>query len=278
MITPSLAFRSLALASALASTLAMSCAASAHDFWLSPDTYSVAPDTTVNVSVLIGHPDEKTHWPLTPHRVIALRSIGANTLTDHQDAIADYAPNKALPIHLVSPGSHMLSIETTHAFSELEAERFNAYVEEEGLRSVAIDRARKGTQDTPGREIYSRRGKVIIDVGDVSASDTAALTQPLGLTLEIVPLAHPGTLSDDQELSANVFYRGRQLNGATVNLVKLDGDSGRVASGITDAQGRIAFAHPGKGQWMLHTVWSDPLETEEADFDTVFSSLSFEMD
>lgn len=248
----------------------------AHDFWLAPENYQSETAKIVDVSVMIGHPEDRLSWPLSPHRIVALRSIGPDGIQDHQASMADYAKTKALPIGFEASGLHILTIETTSSISVLEAEKFNAYVEEEGLTPIKIDRVMKRATDEPGRETYSRRGKALIQIGDIGAADPDYLLKPIGLTLEIVPLQNPARLKEGETFSARVYYRGVPISGATIGLIDLDTDDGILASKKTNASGLVEFPRPKAGSWMLHAVWSDTLKDDKtADYDTIFSSLSF---
>lgn len=259
--------------------LSLSSASWAHDFWLSPETYMQESGGVVDVSVMIGHPKDRMLWPVAPHRIISLRSFGPDGVQDHQAAIADYAKSKTLPIRLESPGLHVLTVETTSALSELDAEKFNAYIEEEGLTPIKIDRVLQKTTDQSGTEIYSRRGKSLIQVGPMAEADPLYLTRPLGLTLEIVPTENPMRLSEGEPMTSTIYYRGVPVSGVTIGLIDLDSDDGILALEQTDAAGRVNFERPKAGSWMLHAVWSDPMEdTTRADYDTIFSSLSFQVD
>jgi hypothetical protein len=45
---------------------------------------------------------------------------------------------------------------------------------------------------------------------------------------------------------------------------------------VSDASGRVAFDLPDDGAWQVQVVWTRALEAgSRADFDTVFSSLTF---
>jgi len=262
----------------LGAALALPAAGWAHDFWLAPEVYAVNSPEIVNVSVMIGHPEDRLSWPVAPHRIVGLRTIGPNGIRDQQAAMFDYDTSKSLPIRLEEPGLHILTIETTSAISVLDAKKFNDYVEEEGLTPIKIDRVINDTTDKPGRETYSRRGKSLIQVGDVSDTDPDYLTRPLGLTLEIVPLQNPARLEEGETFSCHVYYRGVPITGATIGLIDLDSDDGILAIEKTKANGLVEFDRPKAGSWMLHAVWSDTLaDTRTADYDTIFSSLSFEV-
>lgn len=259
----------------------------AHDFWLAPKTFSsdMKADKSaiiIPVEVLIGHPKDRMAWPVNPHRVISLRSVGPDGITDQQATTELYPIQKQLPITLRTSGLHVLTIETTHAESVLEAEAFNAYVKDEGILPIQNNRVQNDTLNMPGREIYSRRGKALIQVGEPRAKTSKSALQPMGMTLEIVPTVSPYLLKPEQPMISKIYYRGKLMSGVSVGLVSLDTEAGHIKTVVSDTDGRVSFPRPDKGNWMLHAVWSDPLENKNksdarksADYDTIFSSLSF---
>lgn len=181
-----------------------------------------------------------------------------------------------LLIPLQSEGYHILSIETTSAHSTLAAQEFADYVKEEGLTPIAQIRAANGQTDQDGREIYSRRGKALIQIGKNTDMPDAHVTAPIGLTLEIVPDTNPYTLSEGEAQTSTIYYRGEPIQGVTIGLISLDTDAGILALSETNSKGKVTFPRQGQGSYMLHAVWSDELEgNPEAEFDTIFSSLSF---
>lgn len=253
----------------------------AHDFWLAPKMFQnqIKPDaslTLVPVAVMIGHPKDQMSWPVNPHRIVSLRSIGEDGITDQQASVEVYALREQLPVTLRAEGLHVLTIETTHSVSVLEADKFNAYVEEEGITPIQNDRVQKQALKTSGREIYSRRGKALIQVGKPSANTSMKALKPIGMTLEIVPTVNPYLLQPGEPFVSEIYYRGKLMSGVSIGLVSLDTEAGHIKTIVSDKSGRVSFPRPEQGGWMLHAVWSDPMETSNrAEYDTVFSSLSF---
>lgn len=251
----------------------------AHDFWLAPETYNPSPNQNTPVSVMIGHPTDQMTWSISPHRIVAFRSFGPSGVQDHQADIMEASASRPVSVTLNDPGLHILTLETTHAVSKLEADKFNAYLDEEGLTPIKLDRTANGTTDTPGTEIYSRRGKTLIQVGKPSQKDPDYLSRPLGLTLEIVPETHPARVAEGEPMVSTVYYRGEPMRGITIGLIDLKGDKGLVDIYVSDQAGQTKIPRPADGNWMMHAVWAAPLNnSDRADYDTVFSSLSFSLD
>jgi len=250
--------------------------ASAHDFWLSSQDYTLDTPQIAEFSAMVGHPEDRSDWPMISHRVVALRSFGPQGITDLQAGVPANAMTKTVATPPLSLGTHMITVETTHAVSVLEADKFNAYLDEEGLTPIKVARIANRTQDEPGHEIYSRRGKAILQVGPYTGKQDGIVTKPVGMTLEIVPTVNPYGIEAGKELPVHIYYRGALMSGVTVLLIDLDSDVGIVEKHISDKDGAATFIRPETGRWMIHAVWSAELpDTAEADFDTTFSSLSF---
>ena len=200
---------------AFAVVAAMACAitpAAAHDFWLEPDTFNTAKGKPIDVNFMIGHADKREHWALKWERVIALASHGPDGINDHLATVrpmSDDDKGGARPAFL-QEGTHVLAFESRQSFIELEAEKFNGYVKKEGLSFIADDREAKGTEDQPGTEVYGRRSKLLIQVGD---TPTQNATRPIGQTLEIVPEKNPYALKDGEALPVRVLFRGKTTRG-----------------------------------------------------------------
>ena len=173
-------------------------------------------------------------------------------------------------------GTHVLAFESTHATSNLPSIRYNDYIKVEGLAPAIHYRTRLNAMDTPGREFYSRRCKLLIQVGPATDKTQSQVTKPLGLTLEIVPERNPYALRPGEALPVRVLYEGHPLPGALVKLTNLEFDVRPVAMHLTDAAGRAVFDLPRKGDWLINVIWTKPIAgNPDADFDTTFSSLTF---
>lgn len=255
--------------------VALPAVAQAHDFWLMPRQFQVERPGGVRVLFNIGDAAKPEAWNLRLDKVVALRTFGPRDMVDQQAAIIPKTGEVAgfAAVSLTDPGTHLLTFESTQSVSELPADRFNKYVADEGLTIVAAQRTRAGTTAKIGRETYSRRAKALIQVGEPISDH---VLKPIGLTLEIVPEKHPYALGDDRRLPVRVYFRGKPLPGALVSQIDLHGDGVSKAETRTDGDGRAVFTVPARSDWRLNVVWADAVTgNPQADFDTIFASLTF---
>lgn len=258
-------------------TLGLASPAQSHDFWIQPDRYSARAGDTVPFTLLVGHGTARQRWGVPTDRVRRFAVITATGSTDQRAILHTDSGTDDGNLALQTPGTHVVILESGPALSVLPAIRFNDYLKGEGLTPAITARARAGTTNSEGREYYSRRAKTLIRVGN-STAPQPQVTQPTMLKLEIVPQISPYALKAGEALPLLILYDGRPLPGATVKLNNLDSDAEPVAQKLTDARGRVSFPVPLRGHWQLNVIWTQPIKHPNADFDTIFSSLSFGFD
>lgn len=252
----------------------MAAPASAHDFWLQPLHFNLPPKVSTPLTVLVGHGPFRSRWSGATDRIVLMNSYGPNGVVDQRSSIHPTS-EKDGDFAFQTPGTYVLAFQSNYAESNLPYIRYNDYIKVEGLTPAMEYRARTRTTEAPGREIYSRRAKSLIQVGN-SAAPQPWVTRPVGLSLEIVPDKNPYTLAPNEELPVHVLYEGRPLAGALVKLTNLEFDVRPVAMHLSDAQGRASFSFPRTGTWLINVIWTKPLPGDpRADFDTTFSSLTF---
>ncbi len=243
----------------------------AHDFWMSAASYrALTPGNAVDVQLLVGHAGDRVGWGASPQRVMLVEARTAagvtNVTSQIRDDLAD--GDAAFTLDARRPGSTVIRFDTDEAFIELPAAKFDAYVREEGLSLIE---AVRGDATAPGRELYSRNAKAILQTGN----DLTDVTTPIGQILEIVPTTHPLTLGDNEPLRIAVFYKGAPAAGVSVHLESLSIDLLPEQTRVTGADGSVEFSLPKRGAWKVDAVWGEAVDHPKADFRTVFSSLTF---
>lgn len=247
----------------------------AHDFWLQPQRFRIDVGASVPIAILVGHGVNRAPWGVKSERVLLLRDIGPRGAVDHLAAVRR-RPVAAIPaMRFATAGTHVVALQSGHATSELPAVRFNDYLKEEGLTPAMTIRARAGTTQGAGREIYSRRAKTLVQVGPPGGNQRH-VTRPIGLSLEIVPDDNPYAARATDKFPVRVLYNGRALPGALVKLTDLRADQKPVSTQLSDRNGRAIFSVPQRGLWQFNVVWTRPIKNDaRGDFDTTFSSLTF---
>jgi uncharacterized GH25 family protein len=252
--------------------------ASAHDFWLQPSQYWVEQGTRSSITLQVGHGSSRQRSPIPIQRITRFQALtpgGAAVELRGQLRLGEAVEDGHFTLE--QPGVHVLVMQTDdRAQAHLPALRFNDYLKAEGLTPALEQRARLHRMAADGSERYSRCAKAIVQVGPLDPNRQSQVDKPVGLPLEIVLDGNPYAVPPPANLPIRVLYAGRPLQGALVKLTRLEDDASPLEERLTDHQGRTTFTTPGSGTWLLNVIWTKALRPADgADFETVFSSLSF---
>ncbi len=264
-----------------AAALVVPAAAAAHSFWLQPADHSPDQGEELRVEFKVGDvgvgDNEAADWGLYWERIVSLRLYGPGGVTDQQSAVRTTKAGEVggAVVTVPGPGSYILAFESNPSFSDLEAERFDRYVENTSLTAIAADRAARGRSGIRGTELYSRRAKTVLQVGE---EQTRNVTRPIGQTLEIVPTENPFSMGEGEQLPLLVLWRGKPLAGALLEASALDGGSdglGDLTTYRTDEYGTVVIPAQNGSAMLYSVVWGEPAPNDtRADYFTVFASLT----
>jgi len=266
----------IALAALATNAIGMQ-AGKAHDFWVQPGDYWVAPGAQTSVTILVGHGPYRQRSLIPVRRIMRFEAVGPRgTRKDLRPSLQLRGLRDDGRVAFREHGTYLLVLQTdARAYSLLPAIRFNDYLRAEGLTPALSFRERTHRTNADGSEAYSRQAKTIMQVGAEPGPPSRA-TRPLGLPLEIVPDVDPYAEPCPKKLPVHVLYRGRPLSGALVKLTNLEHDANPIETHVTDEKGRAVFDAPQRGDWLLNVIWTEIAPaSSDADFQTTFSSLSF---
>lgn len=259
------------------SVLFLSCSVSwAHDFWIEPSSFRPAPGERVGVRLRVGEHFKGDPVPRNEQRIERFVQAGAGgdggelplPGVDGMDP-AGYASFQA-------PGLYWIVYDSNHASVELQAPVFEKYLVEEGLEKVSRERARRGQDKAPVREIYSRCAKSLIRVGTSPDGAVSGWDRPLGLALELVPEADPHAPAAGGELPVRLLYQGKPLAGALVAAFSKERPEEKVTA-RSDAEGRVRLRLAGPGVWLVKAVHMvEPPREAGADWESFWASMTFE--
>ncbi len=263
-------FRLLAgVAAALACTLA-----GAHEFWLLPGAFTSAAARPVTLALFVGEQFAGDRVAFNRAVVARLRDVTRGGAVDFTEQMPEQ-PAGEFAFRPATAGTHLIAMDSHPSLIELPAEKFHAYLHDEGLDDVVQARQAAGTAGVAGRERFRRNAKAVVQVGPVPDDGYAART---GQKLEIVPLRHPGRMRAGEDLSLQVFFDGRPLGGRLVKLWHRRGAQTVTIRAVTGADGKVAFTLPWAGVWMasvVQMVASD--DAAAADWDSYWGNLTFEI-
>ena len=231
--------------------LATTLSARANDYWLQPQRFFLSKGETTRVQLFVGdHFVSEAEQPFQAKKTVDFQLISQNEATDLKTAATD----GARPVATIAPkrfGSHLVVMERDWSHIEIEAAKFNKYLEHEGLSNILELRRKAGEDTTAGRERYRRYLKALLQVGDESDE---TYKRRIGHRLEILPHANPCASNKGDRMSVSVLFEGKPLRDARVAAYNRNGDDTKTQEARTDDKGQVQFMLDRSGPWLIRLV------------------------
>lgn len=251
----------------------------AHEYWLTPSSYSASPGQTVSVQAFVGSDFKGELRPFAATRTVRLEIQGRERKDIRSNAINGDLNLANLMIE--EDGGVVVAFETNFVPITLPAEQFDEYLRKEGLNDPLKARLALGAVAGPGRERYARCAKTWI-----AGRDGARLAQAFGMPLEIIPRNDPLAPGS---LEVQVLYHSRPLEGVLVKAWNQPLAAGTIpreqsardtvkpsAEARSGPEGIAILKIDGPGEWLLSAVHMVPSrEKKEADWESLWASLTF---
>src|SRR6185295_6960741 len=188
---------------------------SGHEFWIQPDKFIYKYAEHVNIKFLVGENFAGENWTGDKDKIKSLHLYFEDAVDTNVDD--DLGKNKgdSLQIAMLDEGTVMLTLNTTNSFIDLDAAKFNDYLEKDGLTEALKYRQTNGDTAKNGHENYQRSVKTIFQVGD---KFTYVYKQKTDLPLDIIPTEHPYSISKDGNFKVKLFFQGEKLKDTKVRV------------------------------------------------------------
>jgi uncharacterized GH25 family protein len=257
----------------LAALVTVSAVASAHDFWLQPDTFTPAVNKPAALSLHVG--DRFVSEKELAHQKKPTVSLKLFSAGDAVDLDAKDGDKPAIQFTPKKAGVYFVALERDARLITLEAKTFNSYLEEEGLRDVLAQRTKAKESNKGGRERYRRYIKSYLRAG---GKGDDAWKKRAGHKLEIVPLSDPTGLKKADTFAVRVLFDDKPLSGAKVTAFSRDGDKVKDRWVRTTAKGEASFKLGESGVYLVRLVFMRRAKDDrEADWHSWWASMTFEV-
>ena len=255
----------------------------AHEFWVTPSGWVVQPGARATILANVGDQFPSANSYTTPERIETVRLVGPASDILVNPPYRREKDSLAADVQVPSrPGTYVGVVIVKPRVGEKSGPVFQAHIAHQGLDDVGEYRTKHGETAKSVRERYSRYGKTLLRVG--SAGESAQVTSPLGLKIELVPLSDPTALPVGSRLRVRLLLDGQPAPNALVGAIhataKTSPEQGTLTA-RTDAQGEAEFALDDAGPWLIRAVRTVRRtgETGEfaADWESYWASLSFQL-
>jgi len=239
----------------------------AHNFWIEPTTFTPALGQRVAVRLRVGAELQGDPVPRDPNLIKRFVAVGPSG-----EAPVPGVPNTepAGFEAFAAPGLYTIVYDSGRSPVELDAAKFETYLKEEGLETVAAARSRQGKSAAGAKEVFSRCAKALIAVGGPGSGHDRVF----GQRIELVAEKNPYTLAGGGELPVRLLYQGKPLAGALVMALQR-GRAGKVTA-RSDARGRVTLKLDRPGFWLIKAVHMIPAPADAgADWESLWASLTF---
>ena len=240
----------------------------AHDLWIEPTSFAPRPGQLIGVKLRVGM---NLEGDPVPRYASLIRQFVVAKDSDLRSLPGREGADPAAFLR-TGPGLQVLGYYSNPNRIELPAEKFNAYLEDEGLDAILALRSARGESAAPGRELYSRCAKSLVLSGPASEAEG---DRKLGFPLELVAERNPYALHDGDDLPVRLLWHGQPLEGALVVAINSASPKEKL-SARSDRDGRVRFRLPARGMWLVKAVHMVPAPAgADADWQSYWASLTF---
>lgn len=185
-----------------------------HDLYLKMETYFLQPHQEATLSLYNGT-FEKSENIITRDRMLDASFVAQGTRTaiqaeqwkDQDSTITQLTFNTG------EAGTYVAGVSTKARNIELTAEKFNSYLEHDGVLDMLEQRTNNNQLDQDALESYQKHVKAIYQVGDAKSNDWSTV---LGYPIEFVPQANPYEKYSGDQLEVQLLLDGEPLGNQLV--------------------------------------------------------------
>ncbi|HLF19806.1 MAG TPA: DUF4198 domain-containing protein [Bacteroidota bacterium] len=248
----------------------------AHDCFLIVRPYRVSPGDDVKIELHVDEHFPGKHIVWNPERFTRFHHWYGRTLLDSvvPDPVKD---SSGVLIPIAQGGVHLIAADRSPSFIQLDAKQFDQYLQSEGLDNVLKLRKERKEENKPGREKYSRYLKALVSAGE---GEQNTYRQVIGQIFEIIPLENPCAKKVGDTLRLRIFYQGKAVSGKKISATYAGASEKPDTydqSTRTNREGIASFRLSHKGTWLIRTVTMQSAETPDADWESFWASLTFEV-
>ncbi|WP_341365882.1 DUF4198 domain-containing protein [Yoonia sp. BS5-3] len=242
--------------------------AAAHEFWIEPIAYQIAPDRTLEAHLVNGQEFAGTRIAYFPGRFVNFVLFSGEEAARVQGRPGDTPALNQAPLN---EGLHIAAYQSRNETVGYETwEKFQTFVDHKDFGDVLSLHQARGLPEADFEEVYGRYVKTLIGVGHSAGAD-----RRVGLETEIVALNNPYTDDLSDGFSVQVHYRNQLRADTQVEVFSKAPDySVTIALYRTNAEGIATFpVEPGHEYMVDAVVLREPSAELASETGAVWQSL-----
>lgn len=252
--------------------------ASAHEFWMQAQPANPPAKSATELSLHVGEYFEGEQLPFTSAYIAALRQYACGEQQDLMRQVPAGVALKPFKLQLGCTGTHLIAMDSHPSLITLPADKFSAYLHDEGLDDIIKRREAMGDATKPGRERFRRNVKALVAINAKNKASIDTQTAQTAQRLQIVPGQDTLTQAPGSAMRFQVLFEGKPLANRLVKAWYKRAGQTLLIRTRSDASGNVVFNFPYAGPWMLSVVHMlAATETAEADWDSYWGNLTFDL-
>lgn len=262
--------------SIFASIACLALPAKAHEFWIDPVEFQVAPGEKVIANLRVGTGFEGTSQSYIPRNFVRFQYAQNGKAYEVEGVVGD---RPALNMEAGDEGLMVVIHQTTDLAVTWDTwEKFSNFVTHKDAEWVLDEHLAKGFAKEGIREIYSRYAKSLIAVGAGQGKDVVS-----GMLTEIVALENPYTGNMADGFNVGVLYKGKPRAATQVEVFELDrAGELRVFTVKTNGKGVVTVPVKAGHKYMLDSVVlrgtdKKPVNGKPFVWESLWANLTFEV-
>jgi hypothetical protein len=263
--------------------------ASAHDFYLHPRGYLLAPQATVTIPVFNGtFTASENAVERQRLRDLSLWGPAGREAIPHA-SWTERDPRSTVRVRVGGePGTYAVGVALAPRTIALDGAAFDAYLAEDRITPILARRKATGRLGRAARESYAKAAKALLAVTDASghlvpappaAAPRSPARQVFGHAAEIVAVVDPYTLGVGASLPVRCLIEGKPLTGWTIVAGGTIGTSDVPIPAqeiTTDRDGRASVRLTHDGHWFIRFVhMREAAPGEGVDYVSRWATLTF---
>ncbi|WP_167341788.1 DUF4198 domain-containing protein [Nonlabens sp. SY33080] len=207
-----------------------------HDLYLKMETYFLSTGDTATLQLYNGTFDKSENTITRDRMLDASYTVNGTRTSITEDQWTDIDTTiTQVSFEATQPGTYVAGVSTKARNIELSAEKFNSYLEHDGVLDMLEKRKTEQKLDQDAVESYQKHVKAIYQVGDTRTNDWQTV---LGYPIEFVPMQNPYDIYSGGTLEVQLLLDGRPLTNQLVY-------ANYVASGHSHDEAEQEHTHDG---------------------------------